>query len=71
MTPQHGAHFEVRTKRAWFAPWRRQKVWTQVGPWVVGQPPSSGEVVTVGDVSELPGRVTTIGEVGPTGAVLY
>jgi hypothetical protein len=69
--PQHGAWFEVRTRRVWYAPWRTRKVWTQVGPWVVGDPPRTGEVVTVHDVSALPGRVTTLGTVGPTGAVVY
>jgi hypothetical protein len=37
----------------------------------MGEPPAGAEVVTVGDVGELPGRVHTIGMVGPTGAVKW
>jgi hypothetical protein len=66
---QHGAYFEVRTKRVWWAPWRKRKVWQQVSTWHMGGPPAGAEVVTVGDVGELPGRVHTIGTVGQTGAV--
>jgi hypothetical protein len=40
--------------------------------WQSTTPPTSGtEVVTVGDVSELPGKVRTIGKVSDTGAVEY
>lgn len=69
--PQYGAYFEVRTVRRWWAPWTTRKVWQQVGPWVVGEPPKGADVVTVPSVEALPGRVTTIGTVGETGAVLY
>jgi hypothetical protein len=37
----------------------------------MGGPPTGAEVVTVGDVGELPGRVHTIGRVNGTGAVEY
>jgi hypothetical protein len=26
---QHGAYFEVRTKRVWWAPWRKKRMWQQ------------------------------------------
>jgi len=35
------------------------------------QPPAVAQVVTVAEVSELPGQVRTIGRVGQTGAVDY
>ena len=68
---QHGAFFEVRVVRAWYAPWRKRRIWQQIGAWHMGLPPTSGEVVTVGSVDQLPGRVKTIGSVNQTGAVLY
>jgi hypothetical protein len=68
---QRGAYFERRTVRRWWAPWTTRTVWQQVGPWVHGLPPSSGEVVTVASVDELPGQVRTIGSVGPTGTAIY
>jgi hypothetical protein len=66
---QHGAYFEVRSVRVWWAPWRKRQVWTQVSAWRVGGPPKGVDVVTVPDVSVLPGTVTTIGTVSETGAV--
>ncbi|MGA7055361.1 MAG: hypothetical protein WBZ37_29690 [Mycobacterium sp.] len=68
---QHGAYFEVRTVRRWWAPWRKRKVWQQVSTWHVGQPPTGARVVTVADVAQLPGQVHTIGRVSGTGAVEY
>ena len=68
---QHGAYFEVRTTRVWWAPWRRKRVWQQISTWHPGQPPAGATVVTVPDVAALPGRVHTIGRVGQTGAVEY
>jgi hypothetical protein len=69
---QHGAYFEKRTYRPWYAPWKKVTRWQQISAWQNTTPPTSGtEVVTVGDVSELPGKVQTIGKVGPTGAVEY
>jgi hypothetical protein len=64
---QHGAYFEVRTVRCWWAPWRRKQVWQQVSTWHVGQPPAGATVVTVTDVAALPGQVHTIGHVSGTG----
>jgi hypothetical protein len=68
---QHGAYFEVRTTRVWWAPWRRRQHWQQVSAWTHGQPPAGAAVVTVADVTALPGRVHTIGRLGQTGAVEY
>lgn len=68
---QHGAYFEVRTVRRWWAPWRKRKVWQQISTWHVGQPPAGARVVTVADVAQLPGRVHTIGRISDTGAVEY
>jgi hypothetical protein len=68
---QHGAYFEVRTTRVWWAPWRRRQHWQQVSAWTHGQPPAGATVVTVPDVAALPGRVHTIGRVSGTGAVEY
>jgi hypothetical protein len=70
---QHGAFFEQRLVRPWYAPWKKVVRWQQVSAWQHTTPPKSGvEVVTVGDVSELPGKVRTIGKVvGDTGAVEY
>jgi hypothetical protein len=69
---QHGAYFEKRVVRPWYAPWKKVTRWQQISAWQNTTPPTSGtEVVTVGDVSELPGKVRTIGKVGPTGAVEY
>ncbi len=68
---QHGAYFEVRTVRRWWAPWRKRKVWQQISTWHVGQPPAGARVVTVADVAQLPGQVHTIGRVSGTGAVEY
>jgi len=68
---QHGAYFEVRTKRVWWAPWRKRKVWTQASSWHMGGPPAGATVMTVDDVAALPGRVHTIGRVSGTGAVEY
>jgi hypothetical protein len=68
---QHGAYFEVRTTRVWWAPWRRRQHWQQVSAWTHGQPPAGATVVTVPDVATLPGRVHTIGRLGQTGAVEY
>jgi hypothetical protein len=66
---QHGAYFERRTYRPWYAPWKKVTRWQQISAWQHTTPPTTGEIATVGDVSELPGRVRTIGKVGPTGAV--
>lgn len=66
---QHGAYFERRVVRRWWAPWTKRTSWQQIGAWHPGQPPRGVEVVTVPDVSALPGTVHTIGRVGPTGAV--
>jgi hypothetical protein len=69
---QHGAYFEKRTYRPWYAPWKKVTRWQQVSAWQNTTPPTSGtEVVTVGDVSELPAKVRTIGKVSDTGAVEY
>jgi hypothetical protein len=68
---QHGAYFERRVVRRWWAPWRKRYVWQQISAWHHGQPPAGTEVVTVADVAQLPGRVHTIGRVGETGAVEY
>ena len=65
------AYFEVRTKRVWWALWRKRKVWTQVSSWHMGGPPAGATVMTVDDVAALPGRVHTIGRVSGTGAVEY
>ena len=65
------AYFEVRTKRLWWAPWRKRKVWTQVSSWHMNGPPAGAEIVTVDDVAALPGRVHTIGRVSGTGGVEY
>ena len=46
--------------------------WQQISAWQNTTPPTYGtEVVTVGDFSELPGTVRTIGKVSDTGAVEY
>ena len=69
---QHGAYFEKRTYRPWYAPWKKVTRWQQISAWQNTTPPTSGtEVVTVGDVSGLPGKVRTIGKVSDTGAVEY
>jgi hypothetical protein len=69
---QHGAYFERRIKRCWWAPWRKRTVWQQVSAWMNTTPPRSGtEVVTVGSVDELQGKVHTIGTVGENGTVVY
>jgi hypothetical protein len=69
---QHGAFFERRIVRCWWAPWKKRVTWQQISSWQNTTPPTSGtEVVTVSDVSELPGKVRTIGKVSPTGAVEY
>jgi hypothetical protein len=68
---QHGAFFEKRMVRPWYAPWKKVVRWQQISTWQHTTPPTTGEVVTVGDVSELPGRVHTIGTVSPSGAVEY
>ena len=69
---QHGAYFEKRTYRPWYAPWKKVTRWQQISAWQNTTPPTSGtEVVTVGDVSELPGKVRTIGKVSDIGAVEY
>lgn len=68
---QHGAYFEVRTKRVWWAPWRKKRVWQQISAWHMGLPPAGTTVVTVSDVAALPGTVHTIGAVGESGAVEY
>jgi hypothetical protein len=68
---QHGAYFEVRTKRVWYSPWRKRKVWQQISAWHMGLPPAGTTVVTVPDVAALPGQVHTIGRVSGTGAVEY
>lgn len=68
---QHGAYFEVRTKRVWWLPWRKRKVWQQISTWQAGPPPAGATVVTVADVAALPGRVHTIGRVSGTGGVEY
>jgi len=67
---QRGAYFEHRLIRRWYWPWKKVWRWQQISAWQHTTPPRSGvNVVTVGDVSELPGRVHTIGRVSPTGAV--
>jgi hypothetical protein len=71
LMPQHGADFEVRTVRPWYAPWRKNRVWRQISAWQVGPPPAGATVVTVPDVAALPGTVRTIGAVGESGAVEY
>jgi hypothetical protein len=69
---QHGAFFERRVKRCWWAPWKKRAVWQQVGAWHKTTPPRSGtEVVSVGSLDELEGKVRTIGKVSPSGAVEY
>ena len=68
---QHGAYFERRVVRRWWAPWTKRTTWRQVSAWQHGQPPAGAEIVTVADVAQLPGRVHTIGRVGETGAVEY
>jgi hypothetical protein len=68
---QHGAYFEKRTYRPWYAPWTKKTVWQQISAWRATTPPKGADVVTVADVGELPGRVRTIGRVGKTGAVEY
>ena len=69
---QHGAFFERRIVRCWWAPRKKRVTWQQISSWQNTTPPTSGtEVVTVSDVSELPGKVRTIGKVSPTGAVEY
>ena len=70
---QHGCFMEHREARCWWAPWRKRMVWRQVSAWMSTTPPKSGvNVITVGDISELPGKVHTIGDVDPqTGAVEY
>jgi hypothetical protein len=66
---QHGAFFERRTYRPWYAPWLKKTRWQQISAWMATTPPRSGtEIVTVGSLDELR-RVRTIGKVGPTGAV--
>ena len=67
---QKGAYFEHRPARLWYWPFKKVMRWQQISAWQHTTPPRSGvNVVTVGDVSELPGRVHTIGRVSPTGAV--
>jgi hypothetical protein len=66
---QHGAYFERRVVRRWWAPWTKRTVWQQISAWQAGQPPAGATVVTVPDVAALPGRVHTIGRVSETGAV--
>lgn len=68
---QHGAYFEVRTVRPWYALWRKKRVWQQISAWHMGLPPAGATVVTVPDVAALPGQVHTIGRVNGTGAVEY
>jgi hypothetical protein len=69
---QHGAYFERRIVRPWYAPWKKVVRWQQVGAWQNTTPPRSGtEVVSVGSLDELEGKVRTIGKVSPSGAVEY
>lgn len=68
---QHGAYFEKRTYRPWYAPWKKVTRWQQISTWQNSTPPSGTEVLTVGELSELPGKVRTIGKVSDTGAVEY
>jgi hypothetical protein len=69
---QHGAFFERRIKRCRWAPWKKRTVWQQTSAWMATTPPTSGtEVVTVGDVSELPGKVHTIAAYSPDKPVVY
>jgi hypothetical protein len=68
---QHGAYFERRVVRRWWAPWTKRTTWQQISAWHHGQPPAGTEVVTVADVAQLPGRVHTIGGVSGMGAVEY
>jgi len=44
---QHGAYFEIRTVRRWWAPWRKRKVWQQISTWHVGQPPRVGDSAAI------------------------
>jgi hypothetical protein len=68
---QHGCFMEHREVRCWWAPWRKRMVWQQVSAWINGTPPRSAHVITVGSLDELDGMVNTIGEVGPSGTVVY
>jgi hypothetical protein len=70
---QRGAYFEHRPVRLWYWPFKKVMRWQQVSAWMHTTPPTSGtEVVTVGDVSELGGRVHVLGDVDPTtGATVY
>jgi hypothetical protein len=69
---QHGAYFERREVRCWYAPWKKRYVWQQTSAWMNTTPPTSGtEVVSVGSLDELNGRVHTIGTVGENGTVVY
>jgi hypothetical protein len=68
---QHGAYFERRLTRRWWAPWKKRTTWTQISTWQHGQPPAGVEVVTVAGVAQLPGQVHTIGRVSGTGAIEY
>ena len=69
---QHGAYFEKRTYRPWYAPWKKVTRWQQISAWQNTTPPTSGtEVVTVGDVSELPGKAHTIAAYSPDKPVVY
>ena len=71
MITQYGAYFERRIYRAWYAPWRTRTTWTQISAWTTNGPPATGEVVTVSDLSELPGTVRTIGTVSENGTTVY
>jgi hypothetical protein len=69
---QHGAFFERREVRCWYAPWKKRYRWQQISAWMSTTPPRSGtEVVSVGSLDELDGRVRTIGTVGENGTVVY
>jgi hypothetical protein len=68
---QHGAYFERRVVRRWWAPWTKRTTWQQISAWTHGQPPAGATVVTVADVAQLPGRVHTIGRVSGTRTVEY
>ena len=68
---QHGAYFERRTVRRWWAPWTKRTTWQQLSAWQMSPPPAGAPVVTVPSVAALDGRVRTIGTAGPNGTVVY
>ena len=71
LSGQHGAYFERRVKRCWWAPWKKRQTWQQISAWQASQPPRGVEVVTVADVTQLPGKVHTIDRGDLSGALEY